>query len=74
MPEAWAIAVQLGMGRREELGSRSPLDDVMRVIYRQERGGRKGDEGWTQWRSNFVRRFKRNRKKAMKLIEQGIDV
>ncbi|MGI8851892.1 MAG: hypothetical protein ACR2GC_01075 [Methyloceanibacter sp.] len=60
-----AVAIECAIDERRVRGSRSPVDDVARVIYRQEHGGRKGDAGWETFLKNFKRNRPRGRQKVM---------
>jgi hypothetical protein len=65
MPAHNAVAIECAIEERRVRGSRSPVDDVARVIYRQEHGGRKGDAGWQTFLGNFKRNRPRGRRKVM---------
>ena len=60
-----AIAIECDIAERRAGGSRTPVDDVARVIYRQEHGGRKGDAGWEAFLKNFKRNRPRGRQKVL---------
>ena len=52
-----------------ERGRHDPLQTVARIIYREEKNGRIGDEGWVTWFGTF----KRNRARWRRELEQEPD-
>jgi hypothetical protein len=64
-----ASAIEFGIQHFRERGRHDPLLTVARIVYRQEKGGRKDDTEWDTW----FRTFKRQRARWRRDLEHDID-